>query len=170
MRTLLKNKQKLLYSNQGIELPIFETDSDGNIAYDGYTDDDGNFFPYLDVNNNKIPLFTGKTEILYEDPLSFFASISMSGGEAEAVEYGLSQQDFEAIALYANGDAALKEGSLVWFKSEVEYLYGGKEIEMEVNDELIKGRFVNPVSADYRVVKVAESLNFSKAILRAINK
>lgn len=159
-----------MYSNQGIELPIYETDEDGNILYDGYTDDDGNFFPYLDANDNKIPLFTGKTEILYPEPIPFMASVSMSGGEAEAVEYGMSTADYSAIAIVELGAVPLKEGALIWHTSEPVYKYGGEEVSFEVNDEQITGRFVEKTSADYYVVSIRDSLNFTKIILQAINK
>lgn len=159
-----------MYSNQGIELPIYETDEDGNILYDGYTDDDGNFFPYLDANDNKIPLFTGKTEILYPEPIPFMASISMSGGEAEAVEYGLSTEAYSAILITEKDSVPLKEGALIWHTSEPVYKYGGEEVSFEVNDEQVKGRFVEKTSADFHVVSIRESLNFTKIILDAINK
>ena len=74
--TLEQNKQKMFYSLQGEEIPIYETDSDGNIIY--YEESDG----------NRIPLETGETEIGYSEPVEFFSNIAMSGGEAEAQEYG----------------------------------------------------------------------------------
>lgn len=151
MRTLRKNQQNMKYALQYKEIPEFET------IY--YTDGEGNKYP-----TGIKP--TGKTEILYNFPTDFLASISMSGGEAEAVEYGLSTTDFEAIAVYANGTVPLVEGTLVWFKSEPQY----KHIEMEVDGEEINGDFPIATSADYRVVKIAESLNFTKAILKAVNK
>ena len=37
------NKQIMKYSRQGQRQTIYETDEDGNIIYEGYTDNDGNF-------------------------------------------------------------------------------------------------------------------------------
>ena len=79
MRTLNKNKQTLYYANQDREVPITET----------YYDDEGNAYE----------LDTGETELVYGEPIEFKGNIAMSGGEAEAQEFGLT--------LYSNR-------SLVW--------------------------------------------------------
>lgn len=170
MRTLRKNQVLLQYSLQVAEIPEFQTDADGNIMYDGYTDDEGNFFPYLDENGNKTPLFTGTTEILYGHPNPFMVSISMSGGEAEAVEYGLSTADYSAVIILPLNAVPLKEGALIWHTSEPAYKYGGDEINIDINGEQITGRFVEKTSADYIVVSVRNSLNYTKIILDAVNK
>ena len=47
------NKQQMKYSLQGQKITIYKKDEDGNIQYEGYTDSDGNFIPYLDVNENE---------------------------------------------------------------------------------------------------------------------
>lgn len=151
MRTLRKNTQKLMYALQFKEIPEFE------VTY--YEDGDGNKY-----QTGAKP--TGKTEILYTLPVEFLGNISMSGGEAEAVEYGLSQQDFEAVIVLAKGYVPLKEGALVWFQSEPQY----KHIEMEVDGEEINGDFPIKVSADFVVKKVSPSLNFEKILLEAVNK
>ena len=140
--TLEQNKQKMFYSLQGEEIPIYETDADGNIIY--YEDSDG----------NRIPLETGETEIGYSEPVEFFSNIAMSGGEAEAQEYGLSLSDYNAILICQKGYVPITEGSLIWFKSEVGY----KDIDKTI---------LEPNSADYTVIKVSESLSFVKYILKA---
>lgn len=167
MRTLRKNTQPLKYALQIGEIPEFETDEDGNIKYDGYTDDDGNFFPYIDENGNKIAFPTGKYEVAYGEVTPFLASISMSGGEAEAVEYGLSTADYSAVLVFEKGEVPLKEGALIWHTSEPQL----KHIEgIEVNGVVLDGDCPIRESADYYVVSVRESLNFTKIILQAINK
>lgn len=170
MRTLRKNQSLLKYSNQAAIVPAFETDENGNIKFWSYIDDDGNEFFYEDTDGNKIPMFADSgTETLYNTPENFFANIAMSSGEAESVEYGLSISDFEAIAVYENGAVPLTEGSLIWHKSEVEYI-GEEPIHIIVNDKEIDGMFAKKTSADYTVVRVSESLNFTKAILKSVNK
>ena len=42
------------YSRQGQRVTIYETDDDGNIIYEGYTDSDGSFIPYLDDEGKRI--------------------------------------------------------------------------------------------------------------------
>lgn len=142
MRTLKRNKQKMFYSLQGEEVPIYEMDSEGNIIY--YEDSDG----------NRIPLETGEYEIGYSEPVEFYSNVSMSGGEAEAQEYGLSVSDYNAILVCQKGYVPITEGSLIWIESEVGY----KDI-----DETI----LEPNSADYKVIKASKSLSFVKYILKA---
>ena len=36
------NKQNMKYSRQGQRTVVYETDSEGNIIYEGYTDSEGN--------------------------------------------------------------------------------------------------------------------------------
>ncbi len=170
MRTLRRNKQKMYYSNLIGTAPIYETDDDGNIIYEHYEDSDGNIIYYYDENGNKIPRDTGQTEMIYFTPQEFFANIAMSGGEAEAVEYGLSTEAYQAVVVLAKGSVPLKEGSLIWHTSPVEYEYGGSEIEVEVNGETVKTTDPKAVSSDYMVLKSSPSLNVDKFVLKATNK
>lgn len=172
MRTLRKNQSQLKYSLQVATVPAFETDDDGNIKFETYIDDDGNEFPLLDDNGNKIPVFQqpfGSFEVLYGAPVDFEASIAMSGGEAESVEYGLSVTEYEAIAIVQSGTVPLTEGALIWFQSEPQYI-SEDPIHITVNDKEISGKFAKRTSADFFVKKVVPSQNFDKYILGAVNK
>lgn len=170
MRTLRKNQSLLKYSNQAAIVPAFETDENGNIKFWSYIDDDGNEFFYEDTDGNKIPIFADSgTETLYGEPVNFMASIAMSGGEAESVEYGLSITEYEAVAIVQRGTVPLTEGSLIWFQSKPEYI-SEEPIHMLVNDEEISGMFAKSTSADFFVKKVVPSKNFDKYILGAVNK
>lgn len=142
MRTLRKNAQKMYYANQDREVPITET----------YYDDEGNAYE----------LDTGETKLVYGEPIEFDGNIAMSGGEAEAVEFGISTSDYEAVLLLSKGEKdkegnviALKEPSLVWFETEPQ------------KDE--KG-YTDEYSADYRIVKPSPSLNFDKYVLKKVVK
>lgn len=158
MRTLAKNKQKMKYALQIGEIPIYERDADGNIVY------------YEDTEGNKIPLETGNKEIAYSEPKEFSANITMSGGEAEAKEYGLSVSDYEAVISYSKGAFPLVEGALIWFGSNVKHKNNGELIEVETKDGKKMLKVPENVSADYQVLKISPSLNEEKAILKAINK
>ena len=158
MRTLRKNAQKLFCSNLIGTAPVYETDEDENIKY------------YEDSEGNRYPLDTGETELIYSTPVEFFANISMSGGEAEAVEYGLSTADYQAVMVLSKCSAPLKEGTLIWHTSPVEYEYDGSEIEVEVNGEMVKTAAPKAVSSDYMVLKSSPSLNVDKFVLKATNK
>lgn len=157
MRTLRKNQQSMYYSLQIGEVPIYNRDENGEIIYEHYEDSDGNIIYYEDENGNRIPSETGEYEIGYSDPISFFASIAMSGGEAEAQEYGLSVSDYNATLLCQKGAYPIVEGSLIWTKSGVGY--------KDTNNDIVDGN-----TADYSVIKVSESLNFVKYVLKAVVK
>lgn len=143
--------QALKYALQIAEIPEFETEY--------YEDEEGNKYP-VDVRP------TGKTEVVYSEPVSFFASISLSGGEAEAVEYGLSTADYSAVIITPLNSVPLKEGALIWFTSEPEL----KHIDVEIDDTVLNGDYAVKESSDFIVMKKSPSLNFDKYILTAVNK
>lgn len=157
MRTLRKNQQSMKYALQIGEVPIYNRDENGEIIYEYYEDSDGNIIYYLDENGNKIPSETGEYEIGYSNPVSFLSSLAMSGGEAEEQEFGLSTSDYNATLLCQKGAYPIVEGSLIWAKSEVVY--------KDTNNEII-----DAISADYEVIKVSESLNFVKYVLKEVVK
>ena len=135
MRTLNKNKQKMHYANQDREVPIMET----------YYDDEGNAYEFD----------TGETELVYGEPIEFKGNISMSGGEAEAREFGLNLADYEAVLLVGKNTLPLTEQSRIWHTSE------------PTNDD--KG-YTDEYGADYRIVKISPSLNFDKYVLQKVVK
>lgn len=138
MRTQNKNKQSLKYALLDKKLPVYECDENGDIIYDI-------------IDGVEIPIETGETRLGYSEPKDFKANISMSGGEAEAREFGLSIEDYNAVIVCTKGEYPLKEGSLVWHESEVGYVDGQ----------------VDSNTADYIILKVHNSLNFVKYILTA---
>lgn len=132
----------MYYALQDAEIPIYQTDDDGNIIY--FETQDG----------QKIPLETGETELGYSEPVEFYSSLAMSGGEAEAQEFGLSISDYNATLLCEKDAFPITEGTLIWTKSKVGY----KDTEKMI---------VDGKTADYMVLKVSESLNFVKYVLKA---
>ena len=135
MRMLNRNKQKMYYALYGKEVPIYEY--------------------YIDSDGNEIPLETGETKIVYENPVEFLGNISLSGGESEAVEFGLNLADYEAILVVAKNTLPINETSRIWHNTEPTYNEDGT---------------INESSADYKVVKVSPSLNVDKFVLRKIVK
>lgn len=156
------------------EAPIYARDNDGNIIYQSYTDSDGNEIFYLDDDGNKIPMDTGETQIIYGTPKEFDANIAESGGEAEAQTFGLSVADYEAVALYEKGAYPIVIGALVWRDSEPKCEYDHEvpfEIENADGEKVtVYSTVPEETSADYRVIKTPTSLNFTRAILKAIVK
>lgn len=172
MRTLRKNNQNLKYAYQIGEVEQYETDEQGNIKYVvSYVDDNGNVYYETDINGNRIPITTGEKEIIYCEPVSFQANISeQTGGDAQALPNGISTQDYEATILYQKGAFPLKEGTLIW-KGEPEYEYNGEAVTITLDDgTTVTQKIVKETSADYRIIKLSDSLNYTLAILKAMNK
>ena len=144
MRLLEKNKQKMKYSLQIGEVPIYERDEEGNIIY-------------IDVDGQKVPVETGETEIGYSDPVEFMGNIAMSGGEAEAKSFGVDISEYDAILLMEKDRIPIDETSLIWHTSEVQY-----------TDE--QNTVVDRKSADYSIKRVQPSLNFTRYLLKRIVK
>lgn len=135
MMMLNANKQKMYYANQDRVVPVYET----------YIDDDG----------NEYQLDTGETKLVYGEAVEFFGNIAMSGGEAEAVEFGLNLADYEAVLVVGKNTLPITETSRIWHVTEP------TKGEDDNTDEY---------SADYRIVKISPSLNFDKYVLKKVVK
>lgn len=111
---------------------------------------------YEDEDGNLIPLDTGETKLVYGEPIEFKGNISLSnGGEVEVQEFGLNLGDYSAILVVGKDYIPLSETSLIWHTTEPE-----KDIDGNTNE----------FGADYRVVKVSDSLNVSKYALQKVVK
>lgn len=161
MRCLKRNKVDMKYANFLTKYYRYETDENWDLIID-YITDEG--IPiYRTVDDDPMEYYT--------EPQDMKSSIAESGGEAEAMAFGLSVGDYEAVLLYKKGAYPLEEGSLVWIDSAVEYEYNGNEVEIELDDgEKTMVKTPDKTSADYFIKKIVRSLNFEKAILKAIVK
>ena len=144
MRLLRKNMQPMKYSLQDGRVPIYERDENGDIVY-------------IEVDGQKIPVETGEYETGYSAPVDFMGNISMSGGEAEAKEFGMDIGDFDAVIILEKDAVPITETSIIWHTSPVKY-----------KDE--QNTIVDSKSADYAVKRVSPSLNFTKVLLQRIVK
>lgn len=144
MRLLRKNMQPMKYSLQDGRVPIYERDENGDIVY-------------IEVDGEKIPVETGEYETGYSAPVDFMGNISMSGGEAEAKEFGMDIGDFDAVIVLEKDAIPITETSIIWHTSPVKY-----------KDE--QNTIVDSKSADYAVKRVSPSLNFTKVLLQRIVK
>lgn len=144
MRLLRKNMQPMKYSLQDGRVPIYERDENGDIVY-------------IEVGGQKIPVETGEYETGYSAPVDFMGNISMSGGEAEAKEFGMDIGDFDAVIVLEKDAVPITETSIIWHTSPVKY-----------KDE--QNTIVDSKSADYAVKRVSPSLNFTKVLLQRIVK
>lgn len=138
--TLKKNKQKLHYALFKGQMPIYQKDEDGNIIY-------------IDVDGELIPVETGETKPCYYKPVLFYSNISMSGGDAEAREFGIDESEYSAIMITGKEELPLKTDSVIWFETEPDPI------------ERPDGNFdMRP--CDYQIVKISESLNYVKYVLQ----
>lgn len=144
MRLLRKNMQPMKYSLQDGRVPIYERDENGDIVY-------------IEVEGKKVPVETGEYETGYSSPVDFMGNISMSGGEAEAKEFGMDIGDFDAVIVLEKDAIPITETSIIWHTSPVKYKDEQKTI-------------VDAKSADYAVKRVSPSLNFTKVLLQRIVK
>lgn len=131
MRTSHKNTQRMYYALQIGEVPVYQTDADGNIMY------------YVDSDGNKIPLETGETELGYGEPVEFLANINNKLDEVAWREYGIDNSANYAQIVVSKDELPLKAGSVIWKKSEIRYKDENKTI-------------VNVSTADYVVKGVAD--------------
>lgn len=140
MRMSNKNKQKMHYSLKQKREPIYALDDNGN-----------KIIEYIDENGNIYYKETGEYTSEWSKPVMFKGNIAMSGGESEAVEYGLNLSDYEAVLIMPKGKLPITETSRLWYQNEPKFK-GDGEVDID--------------SADYSVKKISPSLNFVKYILQ----
>lgn len=161
MMMLDANRVDLSFAQFIRRFPRYETDENGDRVLEYVTEEN-------------VPIYSmesGNIMDYYSDVSLMQASVSESGGEAEAMEFGLSVGDYEAVLVYGRGEYPIKEGSLIWLDSPIEYEYNGEQVDVELpSGEVMKTRVPVKTSADYIVLKTPKSLNFQKAILKAVVK
>lgn len=134
MMTLNINKQKMYYSNQDKQVPIYET----------YVDDDG----------NEYQLDTGETKLVYGEPIEFLANISNKLNEVKWAEYGIDESTNYAQIVASKGSVPLKVGSIIWKKSEIGYEDLEKKIVDEnTSDYVVKGVADEGLTEDWYLLK-----------------
>lgn len=142
MRTLAKNKVPMKYALYKGQEDVFVKDDNGEPIVD-YIDEQGNIY------------YRTETVSKYSEPTDFFASISMSGGESEAVEFGVDIGNYDAVIITSLNEFPISETSFIWATSEPQYTAEGR---------------LNTSTADFRVKAVKPSLNQTKLLLSAVVK
>lgn len=144
MRMMNRNKQNLYYALQDREVPIYETDENGDIRY-------------IEIDGQQIPVETGQTELGYSEPIKMLANIAFETNETTAQEFGVDVSDYDAIVVFGKNEYPITETSRIWFESAPRY--------KDTSETIVDGD-----SADYKVVSVRNTLNEGKAILRHLTK
>ena len=135
MRSLKKNRQKLYFATYSEEIKVYQRDENGNIVY-------------VYVDGEKIPIEIG-TVAGYNEPVIFNANIAMSGGEAEAREYGFDIGSYEAVLVTTDKSLPITETSRLWHTTVPK---------------------INTDGADYSVLAVKPSINSVKYLLKKLPK
>lgn len=142
MRTPYRPRQRMYYALQAGEVPIYETDDNGDIIY-------------IIHGGEKIPKETGETRQGYTEPVQFFNSITGTLTEDELQAFG-NEKRGNAKMTYHRNEYPFREGTLIWKESEVGRLQDGS---------------VDEDTADYRVVGVLTSgQHFWRCILSEVVK
>lgn len=128
------------YSLPTTETTVYERDSEGNIIYESYTDMQGNIIYIYDDNGNKIPRTSGGTEQGFSEPVEFHNGISGRLSEAMIEAFGINDSSIYAQMDYRANEFPFVIGTLVWKKSEVNYIDGK----------------VDKTSADYEIVGILD--------------
>lgn len=147
MRTLRQNKQTIKYGNLVGSVPVYRLDSSGNKIVD-YIDESGTVFYQM----------TGENVNEYTNPQEAEVNIAFSGGEAESVEFGVDISAYDATLIYLLNEFPITETSLIWYQTTPTFINTG--------DTLI----VDPASADYKVLAIKPSLNYTKVLLGRLTK
>lgn len=141
MRSLKKNQQPLHYATYSEEIKVYKRDENGNIEY-------------VEIDGEQCPIEIGSAPG-YNTPVLFYANIAMSGGEAEAREYGFDIGSYEAVLVLSDKTLGISETSRIWHTTEPKINADGT---------------VDGDSADYSVLAMKPSLNGMKYLLKKLPK
>lgn len=148
MRCLLKNKQTLYYALLIGTVPEYELDSEGNKVVDYVDEETGEVF-YVE---------TGVQTPIYSEPIKFKGNIAFAGADLLRVEYGISDENYEAVLVLNKDQIPLKDTSLIWYQTEPQT----KEIDGAM--------YADDATADYKVLRSVPSLNNDRFILTKVVK
>ena len=104
MRSLRKNTQPLHYATYSEEIKVYQRDENGDIVY-------------IEVDGERVAVEIGSAPG-YNAPVLFYANIAMSGGEAEAREYGFDIGSYEAVLVTTDKSLPISETSRIWHTTE----------------------------------------------------
>lgn len=155
MRTNRKNKQKLLYSLQGDNVPIYETDDEGNIVYE-------------EIDGEQVPVETGESFTGYQAPVIFYGNLSFYTGWNYPGVWGVTLNNADAILLMDKNELPIDETSRIWFQSKPQT----KTVQVydDEKGEMIEITVTDADSADFSVSRIIPSLNCVRYVLKGIEK
>lgn len=145
------NKQRMKFAKTGQRITIYDRDENGEIIYESYSDTDGNEIYYLDDDGNKIPRVL-EVKNGFSEPKEFFANISNKLNEALMKEFGVDDSTNYAQIVADKGRIPLKEGDVIWKKSEIERFEDGL-VDGDSADYTVKGVADEGITVDLFLLK-----------------
>ena len=123
MRLQRKNKQKMYYSIPGIEVEVYDRNSDGTIKY-------------IDVDGEQVPIVLGK-KLGYSEPQEFYGVISGKTNKIQAEMFGIDPTDGIATIVLEKDAIPLAYEMKIWKNSEIAYKDDGT-LDVESSDYTVK--------------------------------
>lgn len=155
MRTSRKNKEKLFYSLQGMDIPAYATDDEGNVIFE-------------EIDGVQVPVETGDRFTSYNEPVAFTGNLSFYTGWNYPGVWGITLGNADAILLMDKNEVPLDETSVIWYKSVP------KTRTVQVYDEdqqmMVTRIVVDSDSADFSISRIIPSLNQVRYVLKGIEK
>lgn len=138
MRGLKRNQKTLYYQLYASNIPVYETDLDGNIVTDPITGE---------------LLLTGETKVGYSDPVEFRANVSAARGEANTDPFGIDLS-YDKTMVTCDMDLPIDELSTLFVDKKPEFDTGGN-LTNTADYKVVKvGKSLN--SALYAIKKITE--------------
>ena len=138
MRGLKRNQKTLYYQLDQNNVPIYETDLDGNIVTDPITGE---------------PLLTGETKVGYSAPVEFRANVSANRGESSSDPFGIDLL-YDKTMVSCDMDLPIDELSVLFVDKKPEFDADGN-LANTADYKIVKvGKSLN--SALYAIKKITE--------------
>ena len=148
MRCLMRNKQTLYYALLVGTMPEYELDDNGDKIVD-YVDEETGETYYVE---------TGVNTPVYSPAVQFRGNIAFAGADLLRQEFGISDENYEAVLVLNKNEIPITETSLVWYQTTP-----GSKIVDDVE-------YADDSTADYRVLRSVPSLNNDRFILAKVVK
>lgn len=138
MRGLKRNQKTLYYQLYASNIPVYETDLDGNIVTDPITGE---------------PLLTGETKVGYADPVEFRANVSAARGSSESDLFGIDLV-YDKTIVTCDMNLPIDELSVLFVDKKPEFDTGGNLANVADYKIAKIARSLN--SVQYAIKKITE--------------